>query len=115
MAKREVVTVTDDLDPSKPADITIDFGVDGATYQIDLTRTNADRLGEVLAPYIGAARRVGGRAATTATTKAGRPAGSGVGVDVAAVKAWADSNGIAYNKRGRLPAELVGRFRAAMD
>ena len=36
-----------------------------------------------------------------------------VGVDNRAVRAWARSNGIELSPRGRIPADVVERFRAA--
>ena len=113
MAKRQIVTMTDDLDPSLEADETLTFGVDGATYEIDLASINADSMRLSLQPYVSAARRVGGRA-TAGRATAMRRTRSGTGVDPAAVKAWANSNGVAYNKRGRLSSAVVAQFREAM-
>lgn len=101
--------MTDDLDPRLEADESITFGVDGATYEIDLSKKNATALRSALDRYVRAARRTGGRAAR------GHATPTKTGVDTAAVKAWADSNGVAYNKRGRLPATIIEQFRQAMD
>lgn len=110
MAKRQVVTMTDDLDPSKQADETLHFSIGNVSYEMDLTKRNAEKFRSALQPYIDAARRTGGR-----TTQGARAHASATGVDVAAVKAWADANGIPYNQRGRLSADLVARFRQAME
>jgi len=40
---------------------TVQFGLDGVTYEIDLSDDNAAALRDELARYIGAGRRVGGR------------------------------------------------------
>lgn len=60
MAKKTVVTVIDDIDSSEGAE-TIEFGLDGAIYSIDLSNPNANSLRDVLSPYVGNARKVGGR------------------------------------------------------
>ena len=41
---------------------------------------------------------------------AGRPHG---GTDPAVVREWAKSQGIAVNERGRISAELMGKYQAA--
>jgi len=56
MAQRVVVEVTDDLDGS-PADEKVRFGLDGVTYEIDLTAAHAGELRDALATYIGFARK----------------------------------------------------------
>lgn len=46
---------TDDLD-GLPADDTVDFGVDGRLYQIDLSQEHADEFRKVLKKYAKAGR-----------------------------------------------------------
>lgn len=60
MAQVTVVELVDDLDGSE-ADETVEFALDGAAYEIDLSATNAEELREALGPYVEAARRAGGR------------------------------------------------------
>jgi hypothetical protein len=62
MAQKTVVTLIDDLDGQSEADETVEYALDGVTYEIDLAKDNAEALREVFAPYIAAARRTGGRA-----------------------------------------------------
>lgn len=69
MAKRVQVVLEDDVDGS-PADETVSFGLDGVSYEIDLSAENASALRDQLAKWIGAAQRTGGRRA------AGRRAGA---------------------------------------
>jgi hypothetical protein len=107
MASRTIVELTDDLD-GKPAAETLRFGLDGREYEIDLSEKNAKALRKVLEPWTGSARRVSGR-------RAARGAVSRVetGVDNAAVRAWAGSNGIELSARGRLPKDVIEQYRAA--
>ena len=60
MAQKVVVSLVDDLDSSE-ADETVEFGLDGATYEIDLSDANAAALRDRLADYVAHARRSGGR------------------------------------------------------
>jgi hypothetical protein len=60
MASKTVIVFEDDVDGGK-ADETVRFGLDGATYEIDLSDRNADRLRKALAPFLDAARKTGGR------------------------------------------------------
>jgi Lsr2 len=63
-----------------------------------------------LAKYIDAARRSSGAARRSA--RGGRRA-SASGVNTTEVREWAKAQGIEVKDRGRVPAELVVRFRAA--
>lgn len=44
MAKKVTVTLVDDFDGSGAADETVEFGLDGVTYEIDLSTKNATKL-----------------------------------------------------------------------
>ena len=57
MAKKVQVTLVDDIDQSTAAE-TVSFGLDGAVYEIDLSKSNARKLREALSLYVGSARRV---------------------------------------------------------
>ena len=58
MAKQIVTLLTDDIDGSE-ADRTVEFGLDGVNYTIDLSEKNAGKLRKALDPYLAAASRVG--------------------------------------------------------
>jgi hypothetical protein len=105
MAQKISVEFVDDVD-GKPAEETIAFGLDGVTYEIDLSKKNAAALRKAAGPWIASARRVGGRKARTITKVE-------TGVDNAAVRAWASSNGFEVSTRGRISAEIVDKYRAA--
>ena len=53
------IILIDDLDGSTPATETVTFEYDGTRYEIDLAAENAERLREVMAPFIAAGRRRG--------------------------------------------------------
>ena len=111
MAQKVQTLLIDDLDGGQ-ADGTIRFGLDGTDYEIDLNAKHAEALRKALAPYLDAARRTPG-SATRRPSRSGRRAASGDGADPTAVREWAKSQGIEVKDRGRVPAELVVKFKAA--
>ena len=110
MAKREVIVLTDDLDGSESDDITtIQFGLDGALYEVDLTPANRDRLVDALTPFLDVARKSG----KSQSAKEKARAASNRDYDPKAVRAWAQSNNVDVPDRGRIPAAVVDKFKAA--
>jgi len=100
----------DDIDGSE-AEGTVRFALDGADYEIDLNAKHAEALRQALSRYVEAARRSSGPA-----RKPVRPAGrraAASGLNTTEVREWAKSQGIDVKDRGRVPAELVVRFKAA--
>jgi hypothetical protein len=107
---REVQTlVTGDLDGSA-AEGTVRFGPDGAEHEIDLNAGHARQLRDALAACVRAGRRVSGGSGRPARGGRRGPAG---GLTATEVREWAKAHGIEVKDRGRVPAELVARFRAA--
>lgn len=105
MAQKVQIILEDDL-TGGTADETVAFGLDGTSYEIDLTTANAAKLRDALATYVGHARKVGrtGRVAKKATPSGASPAD---------VRAWAKSNGFDVPERGRIPATVREAFDAA--
>lgn len=113
MARKEIVLLTDDLEPEFEADETVRFALDGATYEIDLSEANAITLRETLAPYVAQARRAAGTTRARAGRGSRATASAGTGPDPKAVRAWAAANNEPVSTRGRIPADLVAKFQAA--
>ena len=111
MAQRVQTLLIDDLDGGEAED-TVRFGLDGAEYEIDLSAEHADALRRALAPYVSAARRAPGGGAGRAGRGGRRISGAGA-ADPVAVREWAKSQGIEVKDRGRVPAGLVVKFKAA--
>lgn len=106
MAQRVEIILEDDYDGTK-ADETVLFGLDGAEYEVDLSSDNAQVLRDALAPWVGVARRTGGRRKrTTASAAAPRPAENSAGASTSDVRAWAQENGYEVSSRGRVSAEV---------
>jgi Lsr2 len=98
----------DDLDGSA-AEGTVRFGLDGTEYEIDLNAGHAKELRDVLARYVDAARRVGN---ARRPPRGGRRDSAG-DLNAVEVREWAKAQGIEVKDRGRVPAALAVKFRAA--
>ncbi|MFI9629979.1 Lsr2 family protein [Streptomyces sp. NPDC052042] len=109
MAQKVQVLLVDDLDGGE-ADETVTFALDGKTYEIDLTTSNADKLRSLLEPYTKGGRRTGGRA--TSGRGRGRAAAGG-NKDTAEIRKWARENGHTVNDRGRVPADIREAYEKA--
>jgi len=101
VAQRVVVTLSDDLDGGE-AEETVTFGLDGKSYEIDLTAANASKLRDTLAPFVEAGRK---RARSGKTYRR-----TSVAPDPAAVRAWARSHGMEVPPRGRIPKKVYEAF-----
>jgi hypothetical protein len=84
--------------------------LDGTEYEIDLNAGHAKELRDALALYVDAARRVGGSARKSAN---GSRRGRAGALDTTEVREWARAQGIEVKDRGRVPADVVAKFRAA--
>ena len=104
MATKVLTTLQDDIDGSD-ATQTIRFALDGIEYEIDVSDRNANRLRNSLSDFIAHGRKVGGRHGR-------KPVSSGH-VDTKAVRKWAEANSIEVSSRGRIPADVVERYKAA--
>lgn len=113
MARKVITVLTDDLDGGK-ADRTVEFGLDGVTYTIDLSDENAGVLRKTLDPYIGAGRRIGRSLTETARPgrREGRATTSGMDRDQnRAVREWASNNGYEISERGRIPVSVLEAYK----
>jgi hypothetical protein len=115
MAKKEIVTLIDDLTEVEGDDVTtIEFGIDSVNYEIDLSAQNAAALRYSLEQFIKVARKK--RATTTA-----KNSGSG-GADKAAqkeffakVREWAKDHPEVgqVSSRGRIAANVIDAYKKA--
>jgi hypothetical protein len=109
VAQKVQTLFVDDIDGSA-ADGMVRFGLDGTDYEIDLNTGHAQALRDALAPYISAARRAGGGARRQVRNGRKAPVN---GVNTTEIREWAKAQGIEVKDRGRVPAELVVKFKAA--
>lgn len=110
MAQRVQVILVDDLSGGE-AEETVEFGLDGVTYEVDLSNQNAAKLREDLAPWIGVARRSGGRRQTRRRSSGGPT--SSTREELARMREWGRENGYKVSDRGRVSQEVQDAYRAA--
>jgi len=106
MARKVTVSLEDDLEGG-PAEETVQFELDGAHYEIDLSAKNASILRKQLAPFIDHTRKAGRRV----TRSPGRTAASRQRSDD--IRVWAKDHGIAVRERGRIPTRVQQQYLAA--
>ena len=109
MAQKVQTLFIDDIDGGT-AEGTVRFGLDGTEYEIDLNAGHARQLRDALAAYVRAARRVGGSSRQPARGGRRGPAST---LNTTEVREWTKAQGIEVKDRGRVPAELVAKFKAA--
>lgn len=107
MARKTTVELVDDLTGEVASD-TVQFGIDGVSYEIDLTDENAEKLRDALRVWVENSRRIGGR-----KRPGGVGASRGTG-DAAKVREWARENGYEVPDRGRIPAEIREAYEAGV-
>jgi hypothetical protein len=123
MAQKVQVILVDDVDGGEAAE-TVSFALDGVSYEIDVSEENAEALREALAPWVGHARRVGGRSgggrarSTSSGGGSSRSRGSSSGGgggrhDLSDVRSWARENGYQVSDRGRVSSEVIAAYEKA--
>lgn len=120
MSQKILVRLVDDLDPDQEADETLQFTVDGVTYEMDLSAKNAEEFRAALERYTDVARRIAGRRTNRiapAATGSKAAAGKG-GADLSfeergALRVWAGENGFHVADRGRIAASVIDAWREA--
>jgi nucleoid-associated protein Lsr2 len=112
VAKETITKLIDDLDGGE-AHETVKFGLDGHSYEIDLSTKNATKLRNALAPYVENGTRLSGRSyVTIGRPSAGRARGGAVGEreQNKAIRAWALRKGLDVAPRGRIKQEIVDQY-----
>lgn len=111
MAQRVQVILVDDLDGGEATE-TVEFALDGVTYEVDLSDANAAQLRDSFAQWIGVARRSGGRRQTRRAGRAGGASGA-TRDELAKMREWGRENGFQVSDRGRVSRELQEAYAAA--
>jgi len=111
MAQRTTIQLVDDIDGKvlrEGQGQTVTFALDGTTYEIDLSTRNAEKFRGLFQDYIAAGRKISGgrsrRGSSSSTTTRD--------YDPKAVRKWAASNKVDVPTHGRIPREVLERFRA---
>jgi len=118
MAQKVIVTLVDDLTGEEAEDIsTVEFALDGVTYELDLADDNSAKLRDALSQYARAGRKIGGR-----HRSGRRPAraissnGGATGYNretLKSIREWAKKNGYSVSDRGRLSAQVLQAWETA--
>ena len=106
MAQKVKIILVDDLDGGS-ADETVRFGLDGVSYEIDLSSSNASELRTAVDRFAPHARKTSSGRATRTKISSGR------NQDSAQIRQWARDNGYAVNSRGRIQAEIQDAYQKA--
>lgn len=106
MAQKVLVNMIDDLDGTE-AHQTVQFGLDGKSYAIDVSDRNERRLRKIFTKYLPHARKLGcagrGRPSTRTTGRQPR--------DTARrIRDWAAQNGHELAGRGRIPVDVIEAY-----
>lgn len=115
MVQRVQVILEDDMSGGEASE-TVEFALDGVSYEIDLNDDNAAKLRETLAPWIAEARRSGGRRQTrrrSSGSSASSNGGSAKSDELAQMREWGRANGFKVSSRGRVSQELQDAYAAA--
>jgi hypothetical protein len=118
VAREVTEKLIDDLDGGDAAE-TVLFALDGANYEIDLSKKNAAALRTSLDRYVRVARRQSGSRpaprrrhgrAVKATTNGAKTKRD---FDLVQLREWAGASGVAVPPRGRIPQAVVEQYKAA--
>lgn len=109
MAQKVNITLVDDIDGSEASE-TINFGLDGMTYEIDLNDGNASALRDALSGFVGHARKVSGNSRRSTRKSVAGSISKGNSKDI---REWAKQQGMEVSERGRIPADVQQAYAAA--
>ena len=114
MASKVQVLLVDDVDGGAATE-TVTFGLDGTTYEIDLSGKHAKQLRYGLTSWVEHSRKIGragGKARSGLTTTA-RAAHLTDRPDLTEVRSWARQNGFEVSDRGRVSGKVLQAYQDA--
>lgn len=89
------------------ADETIEFGLDGRTYELDLNARHAATFRRQLAPFVEHARLAHAQRGHVKTRTAASRERS------RQIRAWAEDEGLDVSAHGRLPGNVIRQYQTA--
>lgn len=112
MAQQQIVTLVDDLDGSE-AEFSIEFGLDGKMYEIDLSATNAATLQKVFAEFVPVARRKRLNGGKRQEPEPSPYANTRHRTEhLSKVREWAVANGHHVAAHGRIGRDIMAAYQA---
>ena len=110
MGKRKTVTLIDDLDGTE-ADETVEFGIDGRVYSIELSAENAEALRRTVRRWGSHDRQVDRRPRHISRVDPFRAHVSSRERDQ--IRQWCEHNGYRLGSRGPIPFRVVDAYRSS--
>jgi hypothetical protein len=113
VAKKTVVTLFDDIDGSEAAE-TVEFGIDGYLYTVDLSKAHAEELRDRLTAYREFGTELGRYHASKAPSiRSPRVPTRDDRDRNRDIRRWAEENNLPVKARGKLPEGVVARYNEA--
>ncbi|PRI12653.1 histone-like nucleoid-structuring protein Lsr2 [Leucobacter massiliensis] len=114
MAREDITIFRDDFTGEEGA-TTIAFSFEGKDYEMELGEENRQKFADALAPYIRVARAAKvAKAPVSAPKPANDPATRRAAAErVAAIREWAQEQGMEVSDRGRLPFDVIEAYDKA--
>lgn len=113
MARKFIESITDDIDGTRITDDdegrSVQFMIDGVTYEIDLKSAHVHELEESLGPFIAVARKQPTVSRTKSRGK--RPRRDKEQLD--AIRRWARDTGYVVSDHGRIPLTVEDAYAKA--
>jgi hypothetical protein len=108
------VVLTDDIDGSD-ATQTLNYTIDGQEYEIDLSEDNVQRFHQALEPFVSNSRQVERLTAPARRSRGNgrRRSGTSGRDDIPQIRAWAESQGMDVNARGRVRKRIIDAYDEA--
>jgi nucleoid-associated protein Lsr2 len=113
MAREVIEKLVDDLDGGEATE-TVSFALDGASFEIDLSKKNAAAFRKTFDRYVKAGRpssSASGRRRKAAVSTNGSK--SKRNFDIARLREWASANDVPVPARGRIPQAVVDQYKQA--
>ncbi|WP_030154490.1 Lsr2 family protein, partial [Glycomyces sp. NRRL B-16210] len=111
MAKKTLVLLTDDIDGGEAAE-TVEFGIDGQLYSIDLSADHAEELRDRLTAYREFGTKLG-RYQQRSASPAPRTPDRGDKERNSDIRRWAEQNDLPVKARGKISDALIAQYDAA--
>jgi hypothetical protein len=109
----QVLLVCDLHDDQTAGTETINFAIDGASYEIDACDAHAAKLRDAFAPFVAAGRRASRGGSSSAGRRRRGSGRSASGIDPAAIRTWARANNVKVSERGRISADVIEQYNAS--
>ena len=109
MARETFTRLVDDIDGGE-AHETVRFGLDGQSYEIDLSSKNANKLRTALGPYLESGNRLSGRSGAAVGRRRGTGTARADREQNQAIRDWAIRKGFEVAPRGRIRQEIVDEY-----